>query len=73
MIENVSINYVNDYLTVEYDKKEENGSFEPMTVFYSYNKGIDQINNTIITDDNYYMLSDLINGALNDLEKIGVI
>ena len=73
MIENVSINYVNDYLTVEYDKKAENGSFEPMTVFYSYNNGIDQINNTIITDDNYYMLSDLINGALMDLEKIGVI
>ena len=73
MIKNISINYINGYLTVEYDKKAQNGAFEPMTVFYSYNKGIDQINNTIITVDNYYMLSDLINGALKDLEKIGVI
>ena len=68
-----SITYENDHLTVEYEKTDANGFFEPKTVFYSYENGLEQIDNTVINDDNCFMLFDEINAVLGDLEEIGVI
>ena len=68
-----SISVVEDSLSVFYEKHDENGLFTEKAVFYSFKNGLEQIDNTIITDDNSYMLSHEINGVMDDLEQIGVI
>ena len=68
-----SISVVEDELTVLYEKHDGNGLFEEKAVFYSFKNGLEQIDNTIISEDNEYMLSHEINGVMDDLEQIGVI
>ncbi|MBR3362994.1 MAG: hypothetical protein IKG40_03610 [Bacilli bacterium] len=68
-----SILYDNGTMWLNYEKTDANGVIVDMQVEYDLYFGITCINNMEITKDNSYLLSDVINGAYEDLEKIGVI
>ena len=68
-----SISYIDGTMFLNYEKEDANGVIREMQVTYDLYFGICNINNMEITEDNSYLLSDVINGVNEDLVEIGVI